>query len=100
MADALLRIHPEVLKYTSISTRPFRPQDPVTLTSSNKLLKKVPGCDGLKTGYFRAGGFSLTATAERNGKRVIAVVMGCKSADVRNQWAERLIERGFASLNP
>jgi len=95
LADALIIEHPEIFKYSSISTRPFRENNPVLLTTSNKLLKRVEGCDGLKTGYFHAGGFSITATAERNGVRIIAVVMGCKNADTRNQWAERLLERGF-----
>ena len=97
LADALLKAHPEILKYTSQSFRDFREGTPVRLTSSNKLLRNVEGCDGLKTGYFRDGGFSITATAERNGVRIIAVVMGCKSADTRNQWAERLLERGFVA---
>ena len=97
LADALLKAHPEVLKYTSVYMRDFREGNPVKLTSSNKLLRSVEGCDGLKTGYFRAGGFSITATAKRNGVRIIAVVMGCKSSTVRNQWAERLLERGFVA---
>lgn len=95
LADALLKAHPEVLTYTSVAFRDFREGTPVTLTSSNKLLRNVDGCDGLKTGYFRAGGFSIAATAERDGVRIIAVVMGCKSSKVRNLWAERLLERGF-----
>jgi len=95
LADALLKIHPDIVKYTSVSFRDFRKVKPVRLTSSNKLLRSVEGCDGLKTGYFRAGGFSITVSAARSGKRIIAVVMGCKSADTRNQWAERLLERGF-----
>ncbi len=99
LADALLAAHPDVLKYTTISSRDFRPENPVRLTSSNKLLGKVEGCDGLKTGYFRAGGFSITATAERNGTRIIVVVMGSKSSKIRNQWAERLMERGFVLAN-
>ncbi len=95
LADALLTAHPETLKYSSISRRDFRPANPVVLTSSNKLLEKVQGCDGLKTGYFRAGGFSIAVTAERNGTRIIVVVMGSKDKNVRLQWAERLLERGF-----
>lgn len=96
LADALLKAHPETLNYSSVYMRDFRPGDHmVRLTSSNKLLNSVEGCDGLKTGYFRAGGFSITATAKRGETRVIAVVMGCKNKDDRNQWAERLIERGF-----
>jgi serine-type D-Ala-D-Ala carboxypeptidase (penicillin-binding protein 5/6) len=99
LADALLQAYPETLKYSSIFMRNFRPGNPVQMTSSNKLLQTVDGCDGLKTGYFRAGGFSITATAERGGTRIIAVVMGCRQKEVRNLWAERLLERGFALLN-
>lgn len=99
LADALLKTHPEVLDYTSISMRNFREGTPVVLESSNKLLKTVDGCDGLKTGYFRAGGFSTTVTAKRNGTRVIAVVMGAKSSKTRDQWAGRLLERGFVLAN-
>jgi serine-type D-Ala-D-Ala carboxypeptidase (penicillin-binding protein 5/6) len=95
LADALLQQHPEILKYTSISFREFREVNPVKLTSSNKLLQNVAGCDGLKTGYFRAGGFSIVATAKRNDVRIIAVVMGCTHSKTRNRWAERLLERGF-----
>jgi len=99
LADALLTTHPEVLNYTSISSRNFREGNPVRLTSSNKLLQSVEGCDGLKTGYFRAGGFSITATAERDGVRIIAVVMGCTDSATRNLWAERLLERGFIAIS-
>ncbi len=98
LARALLKAHPETLKYSSISSRNFREPKPVRLTSSNKLLGRVEGCDGLKTGYFYAGGFSITATAERAGRRVIAVVMGCKSSKTRDQWAEKLLERGFTTI--
>jgi len=95
LSAALLAAHPETLAYTSVFSRDFRPGNPVRLTSSNKLLKTVHGCDGMKTGYFQAGGFSITATAKRGDRRMIAVVMGCRSKNVRNQWAERLLERGF-----
>ena len=99
LAKALLAAHPEILKYTSIPVRPFREGNPVQLTSSNKLLGKVPGCDGLKTGYFYAGGFSITATAERNGRRVIAVILGSKDKHVRDAKAAEWIESGFAKLS-
>jgi len=100
LAKVLLEVHPETLKYTSISTRPFREGNPVQLTSSNHLLGKVPGCDGLKTGYFYAGGFSITATAQREGRRVIAVVLGSKDKNVRDAKAAELIEKGFTRLPP
>jgi D-alanyl-D-alanine carboxypeptidase (penicillin-binding protein 5/6) len=100
LAKALLETHPEVLKYTSTSTRPFRADNPVQLTSSNKLLGKVPGCDGLKTGYFFAGGFSTAVTAQRDGRRVIAVILGCKDSKVRDAKAAEWIEAGFIKLPP
>lgn len=100
MSKALLEKHPETLKYTAIATRPFREGNPVQLTSSNKLLEKVPGCDGLKTGYFYAGGFSIAATAQRDGRRVIAVVLGSKDKNVRDAKAAELIEKGFVRLPP
>lgn len=100
LAHALMAAHPGVHKYSSVYMRDFRPGDHrVTLTSSNKLLRNVEGCDGMKTGYFSAGGFSITATAKRGDQRILAVVMGCKSKNVRNQWAERLLERGFVLAN-
>lgn len=99
-ARALLDQHPEALKYTSTSTRPFREGNPVQLTTSNKLLGTVPGCDGLKTGYFFVAGFSTTVTAQREGRRVIAVILGCKDAKVRDAKAVEWIERGFSRLPP
>jgi D-alanyl-D-alanine carboxypeptidase (penicillin-binding protein 5/6) len=103
LAKALIETHPESLKYTLISTRPFREEGKdgfVLLTSSNKLLGKTPGCDGMKTGYFYAGGFSITATAQRDGRRVIAVVLGSKDKNVRDAKAAELIESGFVKLPP
>lgn len=99
IARALLHEHPDVVKYSSIYSRDFRGGNPV-MTSSNKLLKTFEGCDGMKTGYFYAAGFSITATAVRNNRRVIAVVMDCKRKETRNQWAEQLLERGFSMLPP
>jgi D-alanyl-D-alanine carboxypeptidase (penicillin-binding protein 5/6) len=102
LAKALLERHPETLKYTSIETRPFRPDttNMVLLTSSNKLLGKVPGCDGLKTGYYYDAGFSITATAQRDGRRVIAVILGSKDKHVRDAKAAEFIESGFTKLPP
>lgn len=100
LAKALLEQHPEILKYTAVPSRPFREGNPVQLTNSNKLLGAVPGCDGLKTGYFFAGGFSTTVTAQRDGRRVIAVILGCKDSKVRDAKAAEWIEKGFVKLPP
>ncbi|MFA5689251.1 MAG: serine hydrolase [Kiritimatiellales bacterium] len=95
LSRALLEQYPQTLKYTSVRTRSFRADKPMVLTSSNKLLGSVPGCDGLKTGFIQIGGFSLAATAKRDGKRVIAVILGSKEAKVRDAKAAEWIEKGF-----
>ncbi|PVB61669.1 D-alanyl-D-alanine carboxypeptidase family protein [Labrenzia sp. 011] len=60
--------------------------------ATNNLLGKVPGVDGLKTGYIRMSGYNLVATANRGGKRLIVVVMGGKSEAARDKEVARLIE--------
>ncbi len=49
----------------------------------NTLIGRYPGADGMKTGFICASGFNLVATATRNGKRLIAVVLGSPSPAVR-----------------
>ena len=63
----------------------------------NGLLGKVGGMDGIKTGYIRASGFNLTASVERDHKRIVAVVMGGRTAASRNNYMARLIEDMFRS---
>ena len=58
----------------------------------NDLLGRVPGVDGLKTGYIRASGFNLATSAGRGGRRIVAIVMGGESAKSRNAHMEDLIE--------
>jgi D-alanyl-D-alanine carboxypeptidase len=61
----------------------------------NKLIGRYPGADGMKTGYICASGFNLVATATRNGRQLIAVVLGAQSSKVRAEKAAGLLERGF-----
>lgn len=91
-----------VLDYSSIKVRMLRANtaNPFEMRSHNHLLGKFPGCDGLKTGYFRAAGFSLAATAERNGRRLIAVVLGSDASKLRDFKVMELLERGFAQAAP
>jgi D-alanyl-D-alanine carboxypeptidase len=63
----------------------------------NTLLGRYPGADGMKTGFICAAGFNLVASATRNGKRLIAVVLGAPSSAVRALKAAQLLERGFGS---
>ncbi len=105
-----LLLHTDVLKYTSVRNRDFAPNrrgGPMHMENHNKLLGKVAGVDGLKTGYTKGAGYCLSATAERNGRRVILVIMGSLGpggqADLgrtRDIKAIELIERGFSALPP
>jgi D-alanyl-D-alanine carboxypeptidase (penicillin-binding protein 5/6) len=94
----LLR-HDATLRYTSAETHPFR-TDGYMMRNHNHLLKSVPGCDGLKTGYYRAAGFSIAATAEQNGSRVLAVVLGSRNRLVRDAEAKKLLLKGLAEPKP
>ncbi len=95
---ALVR-NPETFKYTGTRIRGFR-NDTFTMVNHNKLLTKYTGCDGLKTGYYHAAGFSIGATAQKNGVRIIALVMGSQNRKVRDQKAMELLSRGFALVPP
>ena len=63
--------------------------------TNRRLLKGYGGADGIKTGYTRAAGFNLTASAERGGKRVIVTVFGGKSTSSRNAQVMKLLDLGF-----
>src|SRR3979411_1584717 len=63
----------------------------------NKLIGRYPGADGFKTGFICASGYNLVASATRNGKRLIAVVLGSYSGQMRAVRAAQLLERGFAN---
>jgi D-alanyl-D-alanine carboxypeptidase (penicillin-binding protein 5/6) len=90
---------PDALKYTGTQSRGFR-NDKFMMHNHNKLLGHVAGCDGFKTGYYQAAGFSIAATAKRGGVRMIAVVMGSKDRKVRDARAVELISKGFTILPP
>ncbi len=90
---------PAILEYTNTRERPFR-DGKFIMRSHNHLLGMFAGSDGFKTGYFRAGGFSIMATAQRDGVRLIAIVMGCKDRKVRDATAAELLAKGFALVPP
>ncbi len=103
-----LILRTDVLKYTAERERAFGPgraQGPIQMRNHNNLLGKIPGVDGLKTGYTQSAGYCLSATAERNGRRVITVIMGSfgpgRTIDkgrARDLKMIELIDRGFAAL--
>ena len=61
----------------------------------NSLLDRYPGADGMKTGFICASGYNVVASATRNGRRLIAIVLGAWSGGARSQKAAQLLERGF-----
>ncbi len=89
--------HPEVFEYTATRVRDFR-GGKFVMRTHNHLLESVDGCDGFKTGYFTAAGFSIAATAKRGGRRIIAIVMGSKDRKVRDAQATQLLAKGFAMV--
>lgn len=90
---------PNALKYTGTKERPFR-EGKFIMRNHNHLLGAVDGCDGFKTGYFEAAGFSIATTAKRGGVRIIAIVMGSKDRKIRDAKARELLSVGFAALPP
>lgn len=86
--------HPDALRYTSTKEKGFR-GDQFIMRNHNNLLRTFPGCDGFKTGYFSAAGFSIVATAARNDRRLVAVVVGSTSKQVRDAKAAELLSQGF-----
>jgi len=87
--------HPEVVQWASLSGLPFD-QGTALLRNVNQLIAAVPGADGLQVSNSRAGGFSIAATAQRGGLRLIAVVLGAKDSAARYRTAADLLEWGFA----
>jgi serine-type D-Ala-D-Ala carboxypeptidase (penicillin-binding protein 5/6) len=93
--------HPDALRYTSTRERPFRtniPSKTIIMRNHDHLLTEIDGCDGFKTGYFAAAGYSIAVTAIRQGQRVIVVVMDSPTIKSRDGKAKELVAKGFATL--
>jgi len=90
----------KILKYTSMPEGYVRENSdkPFWLVNTNKLLKYYDGLDGLKTGFTQKAGYNLTATAKRNGVRLISVVMHEETIAKRSQDTIRLLDYGFSKL--
>jgi D-alanyl-D-alanine carboxypeptidase len=96
LARALIREFPEYDYYWHVPAIKFGRR---VMRNYNPLLGRYPGADGMKTGFICASGFNLVASATRDGKRLIAVVLGAPSNTVRAIKAAELLESGFAQ-NP
>jgi D-alanyl-D-alanine carboxypeptidase len=95
LAMALLRNFPQ--HYTYFSTRSFA-FGGARHGNHNRLLGHYQGADGIKTGYIRASGYNLVASARRGGRRVIGVLLGGKTAAQRNRQMASLLDVGFKGL--
>ena len=97
-----LLLKTDILHYTNVMERTFRPGQPapreVIMRNHNHLIGRVRGVDGLKTGFTNGAGYCLSATAEREGRRIIVVVMGSPDQKTRNIKVAELVERGFTLL--
>jgi D-alanyl-D-alanine carboxypeptidase len=92
LSRALYQRFPTYCRY--FNTRSFLYNGQVH-KNHNHLLGKVPGVDGIKTGFIVASGFNLAASAKRNGMRLIVVVLGGRSSASRDARVAELLEQGF-----
>ncbi len=92
-----INTYPDVLNYTSMTSMTY---NGVTWTNTNGLLSnyKYEGCDGFKTGTISAAGCCLASTAVRDGRRIIAIVMGAPDSYNRHTDSIKVLDYGFAEL--
>ncbi len=88
--------HKKILEYSSIWMDSIR-DGAFGLTNTNRLIRFYKGANGLKTGSTSRAGFCISATAERDGMTLIAVVMGSPTRDIRNAETSKLLDYGFAN---
>lgn len=97
MSKELLK-HPKVLKYTGTYMDNISEgrKSPIELVNHNKLVRFFEGCDGLKTGFTDEAKYCISATATRNGVRMLSVIMGAPTYKIRNRDAGVLLNYGFS----
>lgn len=96
MSRELLTKHPDIRRFATIWTDSIR-GGTFDLANTNKLIRRYDGATGLKTGYTASAGYCISATAEREGMELIAVVMKGETADKRNADAKALLNYGFSA---
>jgi len=88
--------YPDIMKWASTKEAPFR-NGTMLLQNTNHLVRNTNWIDGLKTGFYREAGFCVTATANRNDLRLIAVVLGTPRKEESFGEAAKLLNRGYAN---
>ena len=95
MSRELLTKHPDIKEFTTIWMDTIR-NGAFGLSNTNKLVRFYPGATGLKTGFTASAMYCLSATAQRDGMELIAVVMGAPSSAARFTACKQLLDYGFA----
>ncbi len=97
MSRELLKNHPKIKEFTTIWMDTVR-NGTFGLSNTNKLIRFYQGATGLKTGFTSSAGYCLSATAQRDGMELIAVVMGADTSQNRNAACKQLLDYGFANF--
>ena len=97
MSRELLKSHPDIKKFTTIWMDTVR-NGAFGLSNTNKMVRFYDGCTGLKTGFTNGAGYCLSASAQRNGMELIAVVMGSATSAERFGAAKSMLDYGFANF--
>lgn len=92
LAMSYIQRFPQALALHSLATHTYQG---TTHSNPNTLLRSYPGLDGLKTGFVSASGYSIVATAKRGDLRLLAVVLGAATAQVRHEETIKLLDYGF-----
>lgn len=95
LSMAVYKHFPQYWKYFGIKSWTYNGK---TYTNGNRLLASYPGCDGMKTGFTNKSKYSLVATAKRDNRHLIAVVLGAENKDVRANVAARMLNIGFKKI--
>ena len=96
MSRELLTKHPDIRSFTTIWTDSIR-GGTFDLANTNKLIRRYDGATGLKTGYTASAGYCISATAERDGMELIAVIMKAPTSTQRFEDATNLLNYGFST---
>ena len=97
MSRELLKNHPDIKKFTTIWMDTVR-DGAFGLSNTNKLIRFYSGATGLKTGFTSTAGYCLSASAQREGMELIAVVMGCETSHKRTAACKAMLDYGFANF--
>ena len=98
MSRQLLKYHPDIKKFTTIWMDTVR-NGSFGLSNTNKLVRFYSGATGLKTGFTSGAGYCLSASAQRDGMELIAVVMGCETSAERFAACKSMLDYGFANFS-